>query len=63
MDIRELIAHTHPYQYEAQGVSDVDYLALRQLSQENSILLEHGQEIPFGISDPQYVKLFGQGKG
>ena len=59
MDIENLVAHTHPYQLPAQGVSDVDYGALHQLGQESSILLEHGQEISFGVNDPQYLKLFG----
>jgi hypothetical protein len=61
MDIENLIAHTHPYQLPATGVSDADYAALNQLGQENSILLEQGQEIPFGVDDPQYLKLFGDG--
>jgi hypothetical protein len=61
MEIENLVAHTHPYQLPASGVSDADYAALNQLGQESSILLEHGQEIPFGTNDPQYLKLFGEG--
>ena len=41
--------------------SAADYTALNQLGQENSILLEHGQEITFGVDDPTYLKLFGSG--
>jgi hypothetical protein len=61
MDIENLIAHTHPYQLPATGPSIADYTALNQLGLENSILLEHGQEIPFGVNDEQYLKLFGDG--
>lgn len=60
-DITELIAHTHPYDLPAQGPSVADYTALNQLGQESSILLEHGLEIPFGVNDPMYLKLFGGG--
>lgn len=60
-DISELIAHTHPYDLLAQGPSVADYTALNQLGQESSILLEHGQEITFGVNDPAYLKLFGLG--
>jgi hypothetical protein len=59
MDIDELVAHTHPYQLPATGPSDADYGALNQLGQPSSILLEHGQEITFGVNDAQYLKLFG----
>ena len=60
-DITELIAHTHPYDLAAQGPSTADYTALNQLGQDSSILLEHGQEIMFGVEDPAYLKLFGLG--
>ena len=59
MDIENLVAHVHPYQLPGQGVSDADYGALNQLGQESSILFEHGQEIPFGVNDARYLKLFG----
>lgn len=61
-DIEELIAHTHPYDIPGQGEPSIaDYTALHQLGQERSILLEHGLEIPFGVDDPTYLKLFGSG--
>lgn len=58
-DIAELIAHTHPYHLPALGPSASDYTALSQLGQQSSVLLEHGAEIIFSITDPAYLKLFG----
>lgn len=60
MDIENLIAHTHPYQLPATGLR----CRLRRFEParaENSILPEQGREISFGVNDPQYLKLFGEG--
>lgn len=62
MEIDELIAHTHPYSLPGQGVaSRADYAALRDLGQDSSVLLEHGREIVFSRSDPDFLKHFGGG--
>ena len=46
--ISRLYAHTHPYQYAATGPSGLDRLALKQLGQRSSWLIEHGQVLKFG---------------
>lgn len=46
--INRLFGHTHPFQFNFTGPSNVDRAAIRALGQRSSWVLDHGQLIKFG---------------
>ena len=51
MEVKTIYAHVHPYHLTATGPSADDYIALYQLKQGFSYVLEHGKRYLIDLTD------------